>query len=166
MPVRHMHRHHAVRAELLEVHRHGFAREQMDGDRVGGEGIDDDEVVGTVGRFGEREPRITENDRHVRATHPQKTEQIRVARNADDGGVDLVIVHGIIRRGAASQRACAKAYHCKADRPVEARAHRREGLRDGGTIPVVKQQFRRIDRRQPTVGFADTLPAMERGPVL
>jgi len=75
-------------------------------------------------------------------------------------------VHGIIRRGAASQRACAKAYHRKADRPVEARPHRREGLRDSGTIPVVKQQFRRIDRCQPTVGFADTLPAMERGPVL
>src|SRR6266545_4090364 len=48
MPVRHVEDCHAVRAELLEVDRHGFAREQMYGDGVGGECIDDDEVVGPV----------------------------------------------------------------------------------------------------------------------
>src|SRR5262249_1609757 len=89
-----------------------------------------------------------------------------VASNADDGGVDLVIVHGIIRRGAAGQRACTEPYHRKADRPGDARPHRGESLRDGGTVPVIKQQLRRIDRRQLTIRFTDALAAVQRGPVL
>src|SRR5262249_30513399 len=82
------------------------------------------------------------------------------------GGVLCVVTHVISGRGAEGGGACAKTYHRKGDGRGEPRAPRREGLRDGGAIPVVKQQFRRIDRRQPTVGFADTLPAVKRGPVL
>src|SRR4029453_1891805 len=64
------------------------------------------------------------------------------------------------------QRTCAEPYHRKADRPVDARPRRCESLRDGGTVPVIKQQLWRIDRRQSTIGFADTLAAVQRGPVL
>src|SRR5262249_53725943 len=99
-------------------------------------------------------------------TRPQKTEQIWVASNADDGGVDLIIVYGIVRRGAAGQRACAEPYHRKADRPGDAGPDPPERLPDGGTVPVIKQQLRRIDRRQSTIGFADALAAVQRGPVL
>src|SRR5262249_32906973 len=39
-------------------------------------------------------------------------------------------------------------------------------LRDGGTVPVIKQQLWRIDRRQLTIRFTDALAAVQRGPVL
>ena len=76
-------------AELLEVDRHGLAGEQMDRDRVGGEGIDDDEVVGAVGRLGQREPRVAEDDRHIRPAFRQEAEQSsdRVAMRTIAGSI-------------------------------------------------------------------------------
>ena len=70
MPVRYVHDHHPAWRELLEIERHGFAREQMDGYCIGGEGVDDDEVISSIGRVGQREPRVTKDDRDVRPAYP------------------------------------------------------------------------------------------------
>src|SRR5262249_49829818 len=97
---------------------------------------------------------------------PARTDESGVRGSAYEAGVHLIIVYGTVRRGAPGQRACAEPYHRKADRQVDACPYRRESLRDGGTVPVIKQQLRRIDRRQSTIGFADALAAVQRGPVL
>ena len=42
----------------------------MDGYRIGGEGVDDDEVISSIGRVGQREPRVAKDDRDIRPAYP------------------------------------------------------------------------------------------------
>jgi hypothetical protein len=70
VPVRDVHDHHPARPEFLEIERHRFAREQMDRYRIGGEGVDDDEVISAVGRVGQRESRVAKDDGDVRPAYP------------------------------------------------------------------------------------------------
>ena len=92
-----------MRAQLLKVNSHRLASKQMDRDGIGGEGVDNDEVVCTVWRFREREPPIAERDRHVGTARLQEVEQSGILGNPNDGRVDLVKMHCVVRLGVASE---------------------------------------------------------------
>ncbi len=81
----------AVGRELLEIDRHRLAREQVNRNGVGGEGIDDDHVVFAVRRVLEREPRVAEHDRQSGAHSARKVKRLGSFAMREDRRIDLVV---------------------------------------------------------------------------
>src|SRR4029077_11396161 len=72
----------------LHIHAERFAGEQMNRNGIGGKGIEHDEVV-TLRSSGQGQAGVTEHDRLSPRAGRQETEVLRVARDANDFGIDL-----------------------------------------------------------------------------
>ena len=114
----------------------------MDRDRRAEEGVDEDQVVAAVGRVGEPQPCVAEHDRHVRRARADEVEQLGIARDGHDGGIDLVIGQRIARPPLTGERAGAEPDHGIIDRPAHARVQRIEHLRDAAAGEKFRDHFR------------------------
>ena len=79
VPVRDVERHQAVGAQLAEVQLDRLAREQVHRHRVGAERVEHEEVERAVGRLGELQPPVAEDDADVRLRVAQEREVSRVS---------------------------------------------------------------------------------------
>ena len=90
MLVRHVRGEDPVRPELAEVQLDRFLRHEVNGDRVGAEGIEDDQTVFPVRDPREEESAVPGGDLHNAAGILQIREQTLVAGDPSHLGIDLV----------------------------------------------------------------------------
>jgi hypothetical protein len=81
----------AAGGEFALIEGEGFAGDEVDGDGVGAEGVEHDEIEGAGGSGGESETGITGDDAEIRRGIAQKREIADIAREAFDDRIDLEI---------------------------------------------------------------------------
>ena len=86
-----MARNHATRREFVLIKCEGFAGDEMDGNRVGAEGVEDNHGVGGVGCGCERQAGITEDDAQIGGGIAEKREGAFVACELFDDRINLVV---------------------------------------------------------------------------
>ena len=86
--VRYMQGDDAAGFEPRQIAGERLAREQMHRDRIGGEGVEHDQVV-ALRRRRQREPPVAGHDFRVRRAGREEAEALRIARDADHFRIDL-----------------------------------------------------------------------------
>ena len=110
-----MKRHHAgVGLDVLEVHAHGLARDQVHGYRVAGEGVDDQHVVLLRGFALHGEARIAEHGIDPGLAVGNEFEI--TAGNLDHLRIDFVKTHGVAGAPVTRHGAGAQPHHADPDR--------------------------------------------------
>ena len=106
--------------------------------------------------MGERDAPITSDHFDLCPAVPQEAEVARLARNADDGRVELVETHEIAGTPVGCQRPDSETDHTQTRRlPVLARVQRQAHARDASVV----------GRGYPLVGIAEKLHPVRRSSV-
>src|SRR5438445_12938571 len=91
MIVRHVERYDAVWLELAQIDRHRLPSEEVYRYCSADEGIDNNEIVTSIGRVRDRQPSVALHDGNVRPALRHEVEQCGIARDSDDVGIQFVI---------------------------------------------------------------------------
>ena len=164
MPVRNVHQHRTLRRELVLVDTHRLLCRQMDGNRIRGIGIDDDEVVKSVGLLGEGQPCVTDHRLETGLATLDEGEIFRIARGIDHGLVDLEEPPVFARLRGAGQRTGTEADDGDTNGSTLACANRADGAADTSVLVIIRDRLRPSGHRRAVV-VLHPLGAVDRGAV-
>ena len=115
-----VHHEDAARRQFVEVTGDRLARYQMNGNGVGGKGVDHQDIEQAVRFAHHRQAGITDNDRRIGRASGQKSKMARIAGDPDNRRVDLIVAPAIAMAGVTSEAAGAKADNADIDGPAKA----------------------------------------------
>ena len=104
MPVRDVEGQNSTIGKLGEIEFYRFSREKVQRDRVGAEGIKNNQAIVPVWRLFQREPRVAKNHIKFGGAILQKIEIPRIAGDAFNGSVNFIEGESLARLAVACHR--------------------------------------------------------------